>query len=104
MFLVSGRGGHLDLADLELPVEVGKLATGVLQEKLSLQQQDGAEYVEKQKGSQTANPLPIRVEQGGFVSYHELQFAHQPEGVGEKESDGDEESVGNHDVLPISRS
>jgi hypothetical protein len=45
--LVLGRSGHLDLPALELPVEVGELATCVLQKKLSLQEKNGAKYVEK---------------------------------------------------------
>jgi hypothetical protein len=87
--LVLRRGGHLDLPDMELPVEVGKLAARVLKKKLSLQQENNAEYVEKQDGGRSANPISIRMEQDSFVCRHEFQLAHKPEAVGEKESDRD---------------
>src|SRR5580704_18512629 len=103
VLLVSGRGGHFDLPDLELPVEVGKLAARVLQKELSLEQEDGAEYVEEQNGGRDTNPLSVRVEQDDFVGRHELQLAQEPEAVGEKESDRDEERVGNHVFLQTSR-
>jgi len=103
MLLVSGRGGHFDLPDLELSVEVGKLAARVLQKELSLEQENGAEYVEKQNGGGDTNPLSVRMEQDSFVRRHELQLAQEPEAVGEKESDGDEERVGNHVFLQTSR-
>src|ERR1051326_6839142 len=72
MLLILVRSRHLDLTNLELPVEVGELAAGVLQKKLSLQQQDRAEYVEKQNSSCAANPWSIRVKQDRFVRSHEL--------------------------------
>jgi hypothetical protein len=103
MLLVSGRGGHFDLPDLELPVEVGKLAARVLQKELSLEQENGAEYIEKQNGGGDRNPLSVRMEQDDFVRRHELQLAHEPEAVGKKESDRDEERVGNHVFLATSR-
>jgi hypothetical protein len=81
MLLVLGRGGHFDLPDLELSIEVGKLATRVLQKELSLEQENGAEYVEKQNGGRDTNPLSVRMEQDGFVARHELQLAHEPKAV-----------------------
>jgi len=36
----------LDLSDVELPVEVGQLAAGILEQELSLQEQNGTENVE----------------------------------------------------------
>jgi hypothetical protein len=103
MLLVLGRGGQFDLPDLELPVEVGKLAARVLQKELSLEQENGTEYVEKQNRGRDTNPLSVRMEQDSFVGRHELQLAHEPEAVGEKESDRDEERVSNHVFLQTSR-
>ena len=98
-----GGRGHLDLPDLELPVEVGKLAARVFQKKLSLQQEDGTEYIKKQDGGRGANPVSIGMKQDSFVRGHELQLAHEPEAIGEKKSDGDEECIGNHLFLQVSR-
>jgi hypothetical protein len=103
MLLVSGRGGHLDLPDLELSVEVGKLAARIFQKELSLQQEDSAEYIEKQDGDRCTNPTSVRMEQDRFVGSHEPQFAHEPETVCKNESDRDEERVGNHVFLQTSR-
>src|SRR5579859_1586797 len=93
LLLILRWRGHFDLPDLELPVEVGQLAAGVLQEKLSLQKQHGTEYVEKQNSARSQNPCAVGMKQDTLVGGHELQLAHEPEPVGEKESDGDEEGV-----------
>ena len=62
------RNRQIDLTDMELLVEVGKLSSRVFQEEFPLEQQRGPEHVEEQHAGSEENDGPIRMKENSFCS------------------------------------
>src|SRR5207245_5001885 len=73
------RQGHFDLAELELPVEMGKFPSRVFEEELTLQEQDRSKDIEEQDSSGGQNRVSVLAEKHALVRGHELQLVHEPE-------------------------
>src|SRR5262249_12919882 len=90
------RHRQFDLSDVELLVEMGKLAPGVFEKKLALEKECGSEDVQEQHRRAGQKDGPVFMKEHPLVGGQELQLVHEPEAVSEKQSDGEEECVRDH--------
>src|SRR5439155_25314933 len=68
--LLFFRQGHFDLAELELPVEMGKFPSRVFEEELALQEQDRSKDIEEQDSSGGQNRVSVLAEKHALEGGH----------------------------------
>ena len=88
------------MANIELLVEVGEFASGILEEEPPPDGECSSKQINKQDSEEDENRVSVGVEQNRLIASQELQLVHQPKSIAEQNNDGEKESVGDH-FIPL---
>ena len=72
------RKRHVHIADVELLVEVGEFASGILQ-KTAAQGQRKTKQIDRKHSDEEENRVAVGMEQNGFIGGHEFQLVEGAE-------------------------
>jgi hypothetical protein len=90
------------MASDDLSVDVGELPPGVFQKEFSLDGIDGSKHIHEQDSEPQEKSRAVPLKQDMPVGNEELQLTEQPKSQCQQQSDGYDESIGNHTVFPKS--
>src|ERR1700733_4691376 len=99
ILLVHGNG-QVRMADVELLVEVGEFAPGILEEEAAPNGQRRTKQVEEEDGEEDQDRCTVGVVQDRFVVGHELQLVEKPESIAQQDDDGEQQGVRDHREIP----